>query len=124
MLCTLVFPTSAMDSRTQQTVGDDLALLASYNSLSEVIANRAGDEFVTIGTDAACDFNSALMGIQNVIETGAEEIRVASNGFYQENIDIFNRNVVIRGGFATCADADDNNQINDFFKSCYYLPYI
>ncbi len=96
-------------------VQKDLLKLNSFNATTTIIANRPLSEVTTIGADGACDVDSALSGIQDVINTGVAEIRVASNGSYLNNLTIDNQSVVIRGGFVDCTDAANNIQtINDF----------
>ena len=48
----------------------------------------------------ACDFPT----VQQAVAANASEIRVVS-GIYAENVSIADRNIVISGGFASCADA-------------------
>lgn len=52
----------------------------------------------------ACDYGE----IQTAISSGATEIRVV-DGNYLENLS-FQTSLTIKGGYATCADAENNNQ--------------
>lgn len=61
--------------------------------------------FLTIGSDAACDYDSTTQTIQDVIDTGVGEVRIAVNGFYDAPIVINNISVKLRGGYADCNDA-------------------
>lgn len=109
----LMYLPNLMAANVLQKVNRDLAKLASFNQTAEVIANRPATEFTTIGADANCDVDSNLSQIQNVIDTGIAEIRVASNGTYFNTLVIDNQSVVIRGGFADCTAADNNDQSID-----------
>ena len=74
--------------------------------------NKIGGNFVTVGDDSACDFRVGTNKIQNAINSGASEIRIASNAVYTENIVISNPNISLslRGGFADCTQAENDNQ--------------
>lgn len=65
--------------------------------------------YFTIGSDAACDFDSITQTIQDVIDTGVGEVRIAHNGFYDSAIIINDESVKLRGGFLDCTAADANN---------------
>lgn len=78
--------------------------------------NSQGINFVTVGDGNDCDFRLGSTKIQSAIDSGANEIRVASNTIYEESILINNPAISLhlRGGFADCADADNNIQSGDF----------
>lgn len=101
----------ANEDRIKQSVAADIKLHKSFMALSDRIKQRGTNEFTTIGADGACDFNAAFHKIQDVIDTGVAEIRVASNANYLENITLVNQDIVIRGGFANCTEAENNNQV-------------
>ncbi len=86
--------------------------LKLVNTQKLIKQNRVGTNFVTVGDDGACDFRVGANRIQSAIDSGAEEIRIASNATYEENIVIntFAINLSIRGGFADCTQAYNNNQ--------------
>ncbi|VAW38214.1 hypothetical protein MNBD_GAMMA01-1206, partial [hydrothermal vent metagenome] len=65
--------------------------------------------YFTIGSDAACDFDSTTQTIQDAIDTGVGEVRIANNGFYDSAIIINDISVKLRGGFLDCSAADANN---------------
>ncbi len=65
-------------------------------------------DYFTIGIDAACDFNSATQTIQDVIDTGVGEVRIAHNGLYESPI-VINSSIKLRGGYLDCSAADANN---------------
>ena len=87
------------------------------NENKSINQNKAGINFVTVGDDGACDFRVGTNRIQNAVDSGAAEIRIASNTTYEENILIntFAINLSIRGGFADCIEANNNNQSNEIF---------
>ncbi len=103
---------TASRADVSEKVSQDIQRFKAFEIKSEVLKNNQG-VFVTIGVDAACDFDSAVDSIQAAIDSGATEIRVASNGTYQNNLTIENQSVVIRGGFADCVAADANQQVFD-----------
>ncbi len=99
-------------SGTAEThVHNELETFRSFLLMSEQIEQRGVGGFMTIGADEHCDFDAAVSSIQDVINTNTPEIRVASNGSYQENLTLSNQDVVIRGGFADCTEAENNNQV-------------
>ncbi len=102
------------NTSVQDKVISDLAKLQSFELTSQVIATRPVGDFNSIGTDAACDFDSTVSSIQDVIDTGVAEIRIASNGTYLDNLLIDDQSIVIRGGFIDCEAANNNDQTNEF----------
>ncbi len=102
---------SASQADVTERVSLDIALFNAFEAQSKSLATNKQGGFVTIGADGACDFDSAVNSIQVPIDAGATEIRVASNGTYQNNLTIENQSVVIRGGFADCVAADANQQL-------------
>ncbi|TDR17516.1 hypothetical protein [Marinicella litoralis] len=105
----------ASSGKVQSRISHDLALYQAFESVSQSINSTEQGGFVTIGADAACDFDSTVVGIQAAIQSGASEVRIASNGSYQENIILDNQSIALRGGFADCADADINLQVFSHF---------
>ena len=77
---------------------------------SEATAFRGGSAPVSVGSDNACNFRLGSTRIQDAIDSGASEIRIASNTTYTENLVLDNRTVTIRGGFSNCTQANANNQ--------------
>jgi hypothetical protein len=71
---------------------------------------KAGSEFISMGNDPNCTYDIMVTSIQQAIDNGASEIRLATNATYNENIFISNKNLSIRGGFLNCADANTNTQ--------------
>ena len=102
------------NTSVQDKVISDLAKLQSFELTSQEIATRPVGDFNSIGTDAACDFDSTVSSIQDVIDTGVAEIRVASNGNYFDNLLINDQSIVIRGGFVDCAAANNNQSTSKF----------
>ena len=103
-------PLAATTINIDDKVAHDLDMYRSFLSTSEQIKLHGGADFVTIGADADCDFDSNVSSIQDAIDTGSTEVRVASNGVYIESIVLQNQSLILRGGFATCSDAEINNQ--------------
>lgn len=94
-----------------ERVSHDIDLINAFKVRTEFLSSANNGDFVTIGAGTACDFDSAVVSIQTVIDSGAAEIRVASNGVYQNNLTIDNQSIVIRGGFADCIAAGANQQV-------------
>ena len=101
---------SALEIDVAGQVSKDIKRFKVFETQSKALQQKNVGGFVSIGADLACDFDSALNSIQDAIDSGATEIRVASNGTYQNNLNIENQSVVIRGGFADCLAADANQQ--------------
>lgn len=97
---------------TQLRLHQALELSQTSNSAH----NKQGVNFVTVGDGNDCDFRLGNTKIQSAIDSGASEIRIASNDVYEENISINNSaiSLTLRGGFANCSDANNNIQSNDF----------
>ena len=110
LIICFVSPSIATTINIDEKVTHDLDMYRSFLSTSEQIELHGEADFVTIGADAGCDFDSSVSSIQDAIDTGSTEVRVASNGSYIESIVLQNQNLILRGGFATCSDAEINNQ--------------
>jgi len=97
---------------SQETENRLSAALELVNANKPTQQNRAGVNFVTVGNDATCDFRVGVNRIQNAIDSGAQEIRIASNMLYEETLQITNPaiNLTLRGGFSDCIQAENNNQ--------------
>ncbi|VAW44759.1 hypothetical protein MNBD_GAMMA02-191, partial [hydrothermal vent metagenome] len=102
------------NTSVQDKVISDLAKLQSFELTSQEIAARPVGDFSSIGTDAACDFDSTVSTIQDAIDTGVAEIRIASNGTYFDNLLIDDQSIVIRGGFVDCVAANSNQSTSEF----------
>lgn len=83
----------------------------------QAMYNIRGGNFATVGSDNACDFRVGATKIQDAIDDLAnyDEIRIASNDTYEENLTISNRTITLRGGFSDCTDAQllNNQNSND-----------
>lgn len=65
----------------------------------------AGAPYLTVGADNACDFDTIQAAINSVI---SNNIRIASNKNYFENLEIINGNEKLVGGYADCTQAAQN----------------
>ncbi len=93
-----------------QGIGWDNPSLSNFLGPYDIGADESfPKEYFTIGSDAACDFNSATQTIQDVIDTGIGEVRIAHNGFYDSAIVIDDISIKLRGGYLDCTAADANN---------------
>src|SRR5690606_9358724 len=77
--------------------------------------NAFSSAFVTVGSDTACNYKLGNSKIQDAINAGHTEIRIAQ-GTYAENVVIDNRNVKLLGGYETCTDAN-NDSVDGQFAS-------
>ena len=76
--------------------------LTAFLSANSVLAFNKGIVLDPVDVGPGCTYSS----IQTAINNGFSEIRVV-NGVYTEDIDIFNENITIRGGYASCSNASN-----------------
>ena len=100
--------------RVEQQVLRDVGHWQALQQTTLEIENRGLVDVVTVGGDPACDFNMGGQRLQDAIDSGAVEVRVANNHVYQENLVIDGSSVIVRGGFKDCTAAVANEQ--DFFN--------
>ncbi len=89
----------------QNQVAADLNKINSAAAFKQANQNRGG--FVSVGPDVTCNFNAGGSRIQDAIDSGATEIRVTNDDTYTENLSLNDIDVIIRGGYANCDDAND-----------------
>lgn len=99
---------SAIEQKVHNQVLADLTKVnhIGLHAFNQKIRPHGVGGFVTAGNDPACDFNVGLSRIQDAIDSGAEEIRVATNQIYFENLVLDDIDVIIRGGYSDCTQAD------------------
>ena len=93
----------------------NISLIALILFIStSIIADNQNQQggFVTVGFSNDCNFRTGDTKIQDAINSGAAEIRVAV-GTYIENIALNNKDAIIKGGYSSCGAARDNNQDSD-----------
>ncbi len=107
----LIFGTINCVQVSAQALNEEqLALIASDEisamQKAKSQANEAfkGSGFVTVGSDVACDFDSGNTRIQDAIDAGHTEIRIAEDT-YEENVTIDDVDVQLLGGYANCTEA-------------------
>ncbi|WP_395377393.1 hypothetical protein [Marinicella sp. W31] len=107
-----VQPLVAGGDSVEVRVADDVVYWQSLQKITEQIQNHDATDFVTVGGngDAACDYNLGSQRIQEAIDSGTAEVRIADNHTYQENLILGGANVIIRAGFTDCATATSNEQ--------------
>ncbi len=100
-----------LSPQTERSLSEGLKLKSQYLKSKQ---NKANIGFVTVGSDSNCDFRVGNNKIQNAIDSGANEIRIASNDIYEELVTISSpfANVTLRGGFSNCTAASGNIQSN------------
>jgi len=73
----------------------------------QATTEKGGPSFATVGNDVSCDFRLGTTRIQEAIDSGVDEVRIADDT-YVENLTIDDISIVIRGGYDNCADAANN----------------
>lgn len=69
-----------------------------------------GLSVATVGGDNFCTYRLGTTKIQDAIDSGVAEIRIASNTTYTENLTINDRSVTIKGGYSDCTQAASGNR--------------
>ncbi len=69
--------------------------------------NKGTVTFATVGADS-CDFTT----IQAAVDSAVDEVRIATNTSYNENVFLTDISVKLRGGYSTCVAAQSDNQGN------------
>lgn len=89
---------------------DQQLIKASFPELISQDNTKGAAVVATIGGDGGCHFNSSVRAtpIQDAIDWSAvtyTELRIVEDVYDEENITLNDRDMVIKGGYATCADA-------------------
>jgi len=89
---------------------DQQLIQASFPELMSQESTKGAAVVATIGGDGGCSFNSSVRAtpIQDAIDwTGVTytELRIVEDIYDEEDITLDDRDMVIKGGYATCADA-------------------
>jgi hypothetical protein len=89
---------------------DQQLIKASFPELVSTDSTKGAPVVATIGGDGGCNFNSSVRAtpIQDAIDwAGATytELRIVEDVYDEENITLDDRDMIIKGGYATCADA-------------------
>ena len=61
--------------------------------------------FATVGADS-CDYTT----VQDAVDSGVDEVRIATNSNYNENVFLTNISIKLRGGYSSCSAANNDNQ--------------
>ncbi len=79
--------------------------LSDFVQMKLQYGNKGGGVVVTVGTIGSCDYAS----ISEAINSGADEVRVSyQEGGYVENLLVDSVDLVIKGGYADCTDAQND----------------
>lgn len=104
---------SSIGSNAQALTKQELAdipadqIISAEQASKQSVENLKGSGFVTVGSDASCDYRLGNTRIQDAIDFGNSEIRIAV-GIYEENVVIDDVSVALLGGYANCTDADSD----------------
>jgi len=91
------------DERINQQVIDDLDLLYSIKQYQQ--SKNQGNFILVGGEPNGCDFDNIQDAIDSAALSGVDEIRIASNSTYVENLVIDNINITLVGGYDSCFNA-------------------
>ena len=110
--CTLIGLLLISNANAKLTV-DEIRNNAENEALDNIkfiqsFTQIANPTFSTIGGGNDCDYQT----IQEGINSGTNEVRISYGQPYTENVFITDIDISLRGGFRTCADAEQNNQDN------------
>jgi len=92
------------------TKTDSQLIKASFPELLSLDASKGAAVVATIGGDGGCNFNSSVRTtpIQDAIDWQSStytELRIVEDVYDEENITLNDRDMIIKGGYASCADA-------------------
>lgn len=90
-----------MSDRVKRQLLDSVELQQSI----EQYKTQKGGGFATIGAGNDCDYRFGTTKIQDAIDANEAEIRVASDDTYNEDLEISDKSITIKGGYADCAAA-------------------
>ena len=94
----------------KRQIQDGFTIKKSINTFKQ--HNRNAGSFATVGNenDDDCDYRIGSTKIQDAIDLGETEIRIASNDTYNTNIVIDDKSIILKGGYNDCAAAIADNQ--------------
>ena len=93
----------SVNDEVNRHIAHDLELLGSIKQHRQSVAQGA---FILVGAEPnGCDFDSIQDAIDSATQSGIEEIRIATNKSYVENLLIDNINVTLVGGYNDCFNA-------------------
>lgn len=105
----------------------DMQIYEVKKILNKKAANeKLGSDYVTVGDTNDCDYRIGTTRIQDAIDSGASEVRIA-DGTYNENIIIDDIDLNLKGSYASCADAEVDTQgpiINTGIIAAEALPTV
>ena len=105
------FPTNLNKDIDFQERGYDNLSLSNFLGTYDLGADESyARTFLTVGGDATCDFNTATHSIQDAINTGIGEVRIAINGLHDKTTSLDDKNIIIRGGYVDCSAANNDTQ--------------
>ncbi|MCF6288695.1 MAG: hypothetical protein L3J53_05590 [Proteobacteria bacterium] len=99
-----------LDKKMQQQLLDVIELQQSIQDSIKVLKGVGLGSIVTVGTENSCDFFVGATPIQDAIDSGATEIRIADDMAHIENLEINDQSIILKGGYADCAAAVSDTQ--------------
>jgi len=94
-----------------QSQGYDVLSINDFLGPYDIGADEFYDKtYLTVGSDAACDINTTSQNIQDAIDTGIGEVRIAANGNHNTTVSIVEKSLKLRGGYVDCAAANNDIQ--------------
>lgn len=96
-----------ISERVKQKLLDSVQTGLSIKSYTH---QKGAVSYVTVGNGVTCDYRLGSTKIQDAIDSGADEVRIAYNDTYNENFTINDISVIIKGGYANCPAAESDNQ--------------
>ena len=88
----------------------DLLASIEMQQAAKMAQTKADGAFVTVGALNSCDYHIGTTLIQDAIDDGHSEIRIANDTTYTENLSITDISVTLKGGYADCTAADSDTQ--------------
>ncbi|MCF6300732.1 MAG: hypothetical protein L3J52_06400 [Proteobacteria bacterium] len=98
-----------VSEKVQQQLLDSIELRRSLNERQKAGVGTLG-AFVTVGVQNSCDYFVGTTPIQDAIDAGETEIRIANDMTHIENLTINDKGIVLKGGYVDCAAAASDIQ--------------
>ena len=106
----LIYPLEASSSKYDEA----LKMLSHLTTISngKLLAKNDEGEIITVGIDPDCDLQFG--SIQEAIDYGPDEVRIAGDSIYYENLIIQDKSIKLLAGFENCQSARRGYQQDQF----------